>query len=398
MTVAEILRCVSDAGHLYDEKWLSNQPPSYTPETAKRIETLWTFAGQLAAIPINNDKKLWLWDDRGELPEHFPVAYRNAFSGELAWYRLTFRQIGEYRMLLLNGDLVQAEPFEIEEEDHFNAGCNASLQKLLQWMIVQVERCIRMQKDGSYEDWINADLPYRCRCGTICRKDLWEIYPEMREKILRDLTQDELEEFLRYLETPVPETAYLQDMTAADYYDICAICYRAIQAEGYDTLSPKEQFCRHHEGRDGHLRQLPDNDPKAFAEWAVRRVSHQFEICNVWLTLAVRPEEKGTHLMLSGSVELHMPELVRIMIALRQSGVPVTFCDGQMIAEWIREQDRVALYPGIYIAESYDRKNAPGTNIKTCGLPPDERFEELIRRVDWEPIPPSSRFIGEESQ
>ena len=193
MTVAEMMRCVSDAGHLYDEKWLSNQPPSYTPETAKRIETLWTFAGQLAAIPISNDKTLWLWDDRGELPEHFPVAYRNVFSGELAWYRLTFRQIGEYRMLLLNGDLVQAEPFEIEEEDHFNAGCNASLQKLLQWMIAQVERCIRMQKDGSYEDWINADLPYRCRCGTICRKDLWEIYPEMREKILRDLTQDELE-------------------------------------------------------------------------------------------------------------------------------------------------------------------------------------------------------------
>ena len=102
--------------------------------------------------------------------------------------------------------------------------------------------------------------------------------------------------------------------------------------------------------------------------------------------------------MLSGPVELHMPGLVRIMIALRQSRVPVTFCDGQMIAEWIREQDRVALYPGIYIAESYDRKNAPGTNIKTCDLPPDERFEELIRRAVWEPIPPSSRFIGEESQ
>ena len=197
------------------------------------------------------------------------------------------------------------------------------------------------------------------------------------------------------MQTPVPEKSFIRDMTASDYFDICAICYRAIQAKGYDSMTPKELFCRHHEGRDGGLRRLAEDDPVAFADWTVCDQSHMFEICGVWLELYVIPTETGMRLELGGFADTYLPELVRIFNALRQQKIPVEFRDSQKIQTFLDEDAVIEIVPVLYSYEGKNHRTHIYSNIKLCELPPDEKFQSLIEKTKWDEVSESSTIQKE---
>ena len=369
--------------------------PAVSRETAQKFDELWELTKQPTTIPGTYNKQLWLWTERGQIPEYANRMLQNTFSEEIAWFRVTFREINESRIVLLNNAIVFSTPYQITENDNFRIDWDIPLLPLFEWMMDQIHLCIRMMQEGGYDDWIQTHLSYRCRTGEIDRKTLWQIYPELREKQYGNLTQEEIHECLNEMQTPVPEESYIRDMTASDYFDICAICYRAIQAEGYDSMTPKELFCRHHEGRDGGLRRLPEDDPAAFADWTVCGQSHMFEICGVWLELYAIPMETGMCLELGGFAEIYLPELVRIFNALRQQKIPVEFRDSQKIQTLLDENALIEIVPGFYPYEGKNHRTHIYSNIKLCELPPDDKFQSLIEKTKWDEISESSTIQKE---
>ena len=369
--------------------------PAVSKETAQKFDELWELTKQLTTITGTYNKCLWLWTERGQIPEYANRMLQNTYSEEIAWFRVSFREINESRIVLLNNAIVFSTPYQITENDNFRIDWDIPLLPLFEWMIEQIQICIRMMQEGGYDDWIQGHLSYRCRTGEIDRKTLWQIYPELREKQYGNLTQEEIHECLNEMQTPVPVESYIREMTANDYFDIRAICYRAIQAEGYDSMTPKELFCRHHEGRDGGLRRLPEDDPAAFADWTVCGQSHMFEICGVWLELYAIPMETGMCLELGGFAEIYLPELVRVFNALRQQKIPVEFRDSQKIQTLLDEDALIEIVPGLYPYEGQNHRTHIYSNIKLCELPPDEKFQSLIEKTKWDEISESSTIQKE---
>ena len=56
-----------------------------------------------------------------------------------------------------------------------------------------------MLRNGTYNDFVEANLPYQHRTGVIRRKDLWIIYPENRESVYEGLDEDTYKDFQEFL-------------------------------------------------------------------------------------------------------------------------------------------------------------------------------------------------------
>ncbi len=46
---------------------------------------------------------------------------------------------------------------------------------------------MEMVRNGTYNEYVEANLPFQHRTGVILRKDLWTVYPENKENIFEGL-------------------------------------------------------------------------------------------------------------------------------------------------------------------------------------------------------------------
>ena len=175
--------------------WMTRDSiPAVSKETAQKFDELWELTKQLTTITGTYNKCLWLRTERGQIPEYANRMLQNTYSEEIAWFRVTFREINESRIVLLNNAIVFSTPYQITENDNFRIDQDMSMISLFEWMMEQIQVCIRMMQEGGYDDWIQGHLSYRCRTGEIDKKTLWQIYPELREKQYGNLSQEEIHE------------------------------------------------------------------------------------------------------------------------------------------------------------------------------------------------------------
>ena len=137
----------------------------------------------------------------------------------------------------------------------------------------------------TYNTEIQKKLPDDYKYGVISRKDYWDIYPEDRADYRGAFKEWQIEEFLRckdeFLTDYIPGNC-MRHMTARDFYEACAVCYKAVRMEQrvhfpfkdakeehlrYNGTTPKELYYMFADGRDDGLSCVPLDDAAAFAEW-----------------------------------------------------------------------------------------------------------------------------------
>ena len=120
-------------------------------------------------------------------------------------------------------------------------------------------------------------------------------------------------------------------MTANDFYKYCAVGYTAM---GYDigAMTPKEQYYRYADGRDGKLAEINGNSPEEFAEWlngSDWHGTHPWEVCrggnSTHISLYVCCDDCGFYFGLAGSSYSRSTETIKFYLALCRAGFPLLY-------------------------------------------------------------------------
>lgn len=358
-----------------------------------RIWSLWFKAerGPIESWSTFDEQKEW-----GNVKNYaeYLRLWEYSYPDEENWYY--FQALSEsdgYKAIFLQHQHVIQQDPAITEKSSFPY----EITEFVAWLRDSIVVAIKMIEDGTYNDFVKDNLPPRYKTGTIVRKDYWDIFPEMREENFEEISQDEIDTYLRYINEQPKEVELLSNklptMTASDFFNCCAIGYRANNYE-YAELSAKEQYYKHADGRDAGLSMIDENSASDFYFWLTDKESfggHPFEVCrggnSTHISLYPIFCGDGYALILSGESVGRSNETVKFYNALKKQNIPVFMRHGDLLAARLREDEKIGIVPeGIF--PRYCHSYFPNEDvIAFMNFPYEKDKEEAVAaKVTWQPI------------
>lgn len=247
--------------------------------------------------------------------------------------------------------------------------------------------------------WLNENLPYKYRLGSVSMKDYWAMYPEEKADHYENISQDECEEFARYMQSEGVLEARIKDMTVNTYLDFCKTGYIANNLKGSTEASAFELYKRYADDRDGGLLTIDPDSAAAFNEWYALSHEEKWKLENpthMWeaikgssrtrVHLSVQRDEKGYYLYVSAN-EYCCPEYgVRLYNALKRENVPITFNNGGTISKYLNGEGKVGIVPCFDSPSDYFYGGFADKDVGEFINLPDEKYNDLIHKAQWEPL------------
>ena len=257
-------------------------------------------------------------------------------------------------------------------------------------------------------------MPDAYKYGVISRKDYWNIYPEERKDYRGAFKEWQIKDFLRckneFAADYIPENC-VQHMTARDFYEACAVCYKAVRIEQrvhfpfkdskkehlyYNGTTPKELYYMFADGRDDGLSNVPMDDVTAFAEWRNQKGPYyEFNGHHPWeilpsgsveysMHLQVMKSPRGFYYGLSGSTFHRSKDTIHSYLAVRKAGLPVKIYDGQKMVARFEETDMIGIVPQGR-STSYVDRIMQYEIMDAVHLSDDEKPEQVAEKAIWQP-------------
>ena len=298
----------------------------------------------------------------------------------------------DYYTVFLNGTTVI-------QESPDNQGWEHDISEYLEWLIEKTQEVITLLKKGEYMVWLNENLPYKYRLGSVSMKDYWALYPEEKADHYENISQDECEEFARYMQSEGVLEARIKDMTVNTYLDFCKTGYIANNLKGSTEASAFELYKRYADDRDGGLLTIDPDSAAAFNEWYALSHEEKWKLENpthMWeaikgssrtrVHLSVQRDEKGYYLYVSAN-EYCCPEYgVRLYNALKRENVPITFYNGGTISKYLNGEGKVGIVPCFDSPSDYFYGGFADKDVGEFINLPDEKYNDLIHKAQWEPL------------
>jgi hypothetical protein len=352
------------------------------------VRELW-FTAERGTIEDFGDFEEMLADGDVESREEFESWWHDEFPREVEWYNFSAvedEEIG-YRGILVGNRLVIVDdkrkpryfPYDISE--------------FTEWILDSVKNCISELENGTYNKRVAEGLPPQHRTGTILRKHLWDVFPESRESFFKDLSQAEVDEFVRYAaeqeDEPQKLKTRIDKMTANDFYSYCALGYAANKYEGTDWPL-RQQYERHADGRDDGLGEIDPDSADAFHDWLCNcefHGGHPWEVCrggnSTHVSLYVSHDDGGYYLSVAGDAWNRTVESVKFYLALRNAGLPVYMHKAKLLAARLLEKEKIGLVPDGVIPAYCDSLFPDEDVIDFMNLPFENR-DELLPYCVWQ--------------
>lgn len=379
----------------------------YDGKSSELLDEFFRLMEQIAPANEDGGKYLWIRADRGPIEdfgnaeeliaegeykdlEAFTRAWKDWFPDEVGWYELVALEEKDrglrfirlaHRIVILQND--RQKP---EDEDPYD------VSEFVQWLIDEVRECLDMLRAGTYNDFVSKNLPPQHRTGTIRRRDFWNVWPEAREEFFKDITPEDVAEFIRLASAQVEDHrdfhGRLASMSAGDFYRFCAMGYAANNYYGCDK-TPREQYFLHADGRDEELGEVDQDSPEAFYAWLTDRShygGHPWEVClggnSTHISLYVRLDEKGYYLNLDGDAWNRTIETVKFYLALCRAGIPVYLSEAHTLADRLAETEKIGIVPdGVF--PDYCGGLFPNEHIIDFMNLPDEDREKFLPFCTW---------------
>ena len=212
-------------------------------------------------------------------------------------------------------------------DDKYNFFENRTLQELLDFIIYKVSECIKMLENNTYNDYIAKNLSYKNRFELIKRNDYWNLYPDVKNKLLKEISKEEINDFIINASEKIHDR--IENMTSGKYFAAVRLAYKSNNYEIGD-LSDKELYLKYADGRDEGLSKLAPNSSIEFDNWYNdnnRFGGHPWEIIRGHsfgrVNLHISHDDKGYYLSLDGSKILRKKEIVKIYLVLKENNIPV---------------------------------------------------------------------------
>ena len=103
--------------------------------------------------------------------------------------------------------------------------------------------------------------------------------------------------------------------------------------------------------------------------------------------LSVGKDENGYYLYLSQNEYCSPQRSVRFYLALRRNNIPVFFDEGRRIAQYVSGRGKVGIVPCYTLPFDYYYGGYSDKDVGTFINLPDQKTDELIRKVTWYKIP-----------
>lgn len=427
------------------EKWFQD-PEQPSADLMNAMNPLFETLKDLAPLPENDEAKvIWITVPVGDLSDYgsyedalecgavesyqeFQRMWKEEYPDDVKWYRLTigeskpgsrfaFRSVAVDNTGIISVDLSTG----LREETWWKDDKKIELCRLL---TEAASQAIQRVRDGTYNDFVNENLPYQHRTGVIKRSDEWLIFPEAKDRTWNGIDEDLFQEFKGFLETNNSDKiGRIKVFTANDFFRACVCGYRAC---GYhiESSSPVWAYLRYADGRDegltgaGHgLNAGPGinyDDPKAWDEWYndSRVGGHPWEVIrggnSTHVDLIVmhddfdlgyllrlgrisqeeydsRMKDAGYYFLLAG--KHRSEEVINFFVALRKAGYPVVLRDADEILARLEGTDYIGIVPHRVIPK-YCESMFPdeyGHVIDFMHIYADEDEQALLPYITWLP-------------
>lgn len=394
--------------------WLGNfdyfgmEISSYDEKSCKLLDGLFALIEKIAPTSENGARTIWLNAERGpiedfgsleeliaegevENEQEYKDLWKSYFPDEVEWYELSAVELKKekYRAITLRHRFVI-----VQDERREKSGFNYDIAEFVQWLVDSVKEVITMLKDGTYNDYINKNLPPQHKVGTIARKDFWDIWPERRTDFFKNILKEDIAEFCKSAKAQTTDykqfSERMESMTANDFFRFCAMGYVANNYSGCDK-TPKEQYLLHADGRDDGLTEINPDSPQEFREWINVRThyGHPWEVCrggnSTHISLCVNCDEKGYFLSLDGDAWTRTIETVKFYLALHRAEIPVFLHEAEILVQRLLEEEKIGIVPEgvmpIYCENYFPNEHI----IDFINLPYEDR-EEFLPHCVWQEL------------
>lgn len=308
-----------------------------------------------------------------ELKEWFDAEY----SPDTRWVKIEFLSYTRRDGVVYYGVFVNSN-YVISVNDPNEQGYPMDATEFIDWLEVSIKKVKKMVANGTYEAFLKK-LPYTQMEGRILRADFWNILPAVKENYLSHLTEDEIHELQQY----AGQERILSEpkMTARRFFEACAVVYDAInmpareycrgyketeeERKRYGGITPKEKYYSRADGRDDGLRNVPLDDPEAFAEWYDGKGPYyEFNGRHPWeltvtistslsLHLYVNKEQSESgdvyYFTISGSSYTKSIDTIKGYLALYKAGYPVRLYDSSVLINRVTGSDYIGIVKENYL-------------------------------------------------
>lgn len=351
-------------------------------------------------------REVWLKADRGTIEdygdydeykaeeivenyEEFQDMWLDDYPDEVEWIHFVTIEHEDYRAMYLGRELIYQSRIYEEHELY-----ECPLKELFLWIQYALNACLLEMKEGIYNQNVYDNLTVRQRTGTISRKDYWELFPEIKESYLSDISDEEIEEFVKNIdeqENNQPVGRYITDMTVGKFYEFCSMGYKANNYENLEGLSAKLQYYKEADGRDEGLSKISIDSSEEFEAWyhdKHRGGGHPWEVCrggnSTHIDLFVRHCEYGYYLEVAGKAWNRSIEAIKFYNALRGEGVAATLRDAKGITDRLLGRDRIGIVPE-GIPPFYCESRFPNMELLDFMHLPYEReqYEKMLPSISW---------------
>lgn len=375
------------------------------------ISLIYQELDQLSPCGDNQRHELWLEAERGQLEdygdfedwqdsaktltlEQFQDEWESSYPADTKYFfKLTTVQYMEYRSLFLNDHLI----ISVEPD---REGCQFDISDFLTWILDGVRNAVHMVKEGTYLSYLEANLPYRYRTGTMPMQEYWKLYPEAKAMHHEIISEQECLKFDRLLNESegVPSDRITQ-MTVNKYLYFCLLGYKANRLEDSNTKTALELYNCYADRRDGGLLTIDPDSPSAFDQWfelphekkwAIKNDSHLWEVMQggsrTRTHMYVEKDERGYYLYLSAGEYCCPERAVLFYLALKRHGIPVSINKGKRIADYLCGRSKAAFVPMYYHRSDFYYTGMDDPEIMHFVHLPKEKTDEAIKKAAWYPI------------
>lgn len=348
------------------------------------LDKLYEILNQIKPTGKDNCHELWL----------YALNNRN----NKVWFSLCTTEYQKSRAVFLGGKFI------IGINPHLEKDWQSEITDLLEWMISAVNEAIEMLKQGTYNSFVEENLPYKYRQGAISRKKYYELFPEENEDDEDKLTKEEIDDFVNYVnqfrlseDGNIISDFVLPAMTSGKYFEICSYGYSENKMKYYDKWPPIEMYKRYADDRDGGLTKINPDSESDFLNWFSKsddekwkedeNPSHTWEVIEggsrTRMHLYLEKTDRGWSLELAGSRSYCTVESVRFYLGLVHHGIFPTFYGVKELLAKIKEEDKLGVvgYEGSTFAYAYG--GFPDPDIVNFIYMPEKKQKTFIKNTIW---------------
>lgn len=357
-------------------------------------------------------RNIWIYAERGKIEDfgdfneyleegevsnkkEFDDLWHYYYTDKIKWYNFAISKYAEVFYFYIDSKLI----FQFKADDTSSDHGYDFQTELIEWLLKITKDTIITIKNNvqDYNDFINANLPYKKRTGRILRKDYWSIFPEYMQDFHNTITPEILEILKKIKVQSESNTfSYLSVISSGDFFRFCEIGYDANQYfdKSNKILTAKEKYIAMADGRDCGLSMLNEKSYQDFHKWYETDKNcggHPWEICrggnSTHISLYVCQNEKGWYLRLEGSSRARVIETIKFAIALYKHNIPFILGKAEEIYRMASGVDYIGIVPETVTpryCHAYFPTEDKIIDFMNLGT---EKNNEIINKAFWYPLP-----------